>query len=223
MENVAFGTSRAMQKARANVELRKIDFDDLDKVAEIHIAAFPESAWTKLGKEVVKKYYKWQMDASHPLVLAKGVFLGERCVGFCFSGIFNGSTSGFLHKNKNLLVTRVCLKPWLVLSATFRQKLINGNRFSKNFKQKSLAQSKQTDSYGILAIAVSPKHQGLGIGKILLDDAEAAAIQNKFRKMDLSVNVDNTSAIKFYEKLGWEKKPKGDEWSGIMIKLLNTE
>lgn len=191
----------------------------------IHRSAFPESAWTKLGRRVVEEYYLWHLLGSHPLVWAIGAFVDHKCVGFCISGVFSASTSGFLSKNRNLLIAHLALKPWLIFDPVFFEKLRSGKNLLKRFKAKNRVPidnvpARVVDSFGILAIAVAPSSQGLGIGQILMNDAENAAINHDFGKMDLTVNPSNLGAIRFYENLGWVRRFENHTWKGTMVKEI---
>lgn len=210
-----------------SVVVRPLDKENIDEIAAIHRAAFRESAWTRLGGRVVEEYYLWHLLGPHPIVRATGAFLGDRCAGFCVSGVFSRSTSGFLAKNRNLLVARLVMKPWLILDPVFFGKLKSGKKILKRFNAIKTATvhsttPKRAESFGILAIAVDPACQGLGIGQVLMDDAEKAAVENKFLKMDLTVNPQNGGAIRFYEKLNWTKSQQNGAWKGLMIKEVGV-
>lgn len=190
------------------------------------MSAFPQSAWTKLGERVVEEYYLWHMLGPHPIVRASGVYVDGRCAGYCVSGVFNASTSGFLAKNRTLLVTRLAIKPWLMFDPIFFEKLKSGRKILKRFRVKHRDETNKTattavESYGILAIAVDPTNQGLGIGQLLMDDAETAAMEHNFLKMDLTVNTANQGAIRFYERHNWIKSYTNEVWKGVMIKDLS--
>ena len=55
-----------------------------------------------------------------------------------------------------------------------------------------------------LGIAVSEKHIGIGLGVIMMNQLITFAKQNKVKEIKLSVDNDNISAIKLYEKLGFK-------------------
>lgn len=208
--------------------LKQLTEESVNEIAAIHRLAFPESAWTKLGGRVAEEYYLWHLLGPHPIVRATGVTVDGDLAGFCISGIFNASTSGFLSKNRDLLVMRLAIRPWLIFDPVFLEKLKSGRNILKRFKKKSAEARDKTpavpsDSFGILAIAVDPRRQGLGLGQILMGDAEDAAVELKFPKMDLTVNPENHSAIKFYEKLNWTKLVKNGVWNGVMIKSLSPQ
>jgi GNAT superfamily N-acetyltransferase len=50
--------------------------------------------------------------------------------------------------------------------------------------------------------------------------AEQAARQRGFAVMGLTVHPTNTTAVRFYEKLGWMRVPTNGLWSGRMEKVI---
>ena len=52
-------------------------------------------------------------------------------------------------------------------------------------------------------LAVAPTHQGTGIGRALIDDAERRLVDLGCPKVQLQVRLDNTDAVAFYERLGY--------------------
>ncbi len=209
------------------VTLRFLEEDSVAEISAIHRSAFPESAWTKLGGSIVEEYYRWHLLGPHPIVRATGAFVEGRCAGFCVSGVFHASTSGFISNNRKLLIARLALRPWLLTDPVFIEKLRSGLKILKRFKAKkrktaSNPPEKAVDSFGILAIAVDPSRQGLGIGHVLMADAEKGAVEDNFSKMDLTVNPKNHGAIKFYEKLGWVRFKQNKLWTGTMLKNIQT-
>lgn len=208
------------------VILKEITKEDLLKVAKVHINSFPESALTQLGTEIIQRYYLWQLIGPHEKVRAVGAFLDEDCAGFCFSGVFNGSISGFIDYNKSFLIKEVLTHPWLLTNPLFRERLYSGVKLLKNFMKKEQSskpavKEDEPESYGILSIAVSTNHQKMGVGKILMLDAENEAVKCGYQRMHLSVNPDNKQATRFYENLNWQKSTQDNLWKGFMIKPLN--
>lgn len=211
----------------AKVVLKEVTQNDLRKIAQVHIDSFPESALTKLGVRIVQRYYLWQLIGQHKKVHAIGAFVDEECAGFSFSGVFKGSVSGFLDHNKFFLVKEVLSHPWLLFSPLFRERLYSGVQLLKLFIAKkkqspdSSADRIEPRGYGILAIAVSPKYQKFGIGKMLMLDAEKEALKCGYKHMQLTVNLNNEKAITFYEKLNWQKSLQDNSWKGSMKKKIN--
>jgi GNAT superfamily N-acetyltransferase len=209
---------------KPKVEIKEIKREDLDKIAEVHIDSFPNSALTKLGSAIVERYYLWQLIGPHKNVKSVGAFVDNNCAGFSFSGVFDGSTSGFLKENRTFLIKEVLLHPWLITNPLFFKRLLYGvqvlRRFSKKKKHSKENKPAKALPYGILSIAVSNKYQNLGIGKILMDIAETDAVDCGFKQIELTVSPKNVKAIKFYEKLSWQKILEGNEWKGYMVKNL---
>jgi len=93
-------------------------------------------------------------------------------------------------------------------------------RFRRKGEIFALPRQNPSKSYGILSIAIDPHYQGLGIGKMLMERAEAIAKEKGFCEMDLTVEPQNERTIRFYERLGWEKVINENGWSGRMRKRL---
>lgn len=202
------------------VSLRKITVADLDAVTEVHVRAFPGAAMTKLGKGAVRRYYEWQLLGPHD-VHAFAAFKEGKCLGFLFGGVFRGSTSGFLRKNRLFLLARLASRPWLLGNPLLRERL----RFSlgalRRSKQKPAAAKQKTgnpQAFGILSIAVDPRSQGLGVGKLLMAEAEERARRSGFCRMELTVHPGNSQALQFYESQHWVRYSAGGDWEGAMRK-----
>lgn len=204
------------------MKIKVIKLNILKSVAELHMVAFPKSALSHLGKEAIRRYYEWQLIGPHDC-LAIGAFDEQGCLsGFCFGGVFRGSLSGFVSKNKKYLVLQVLKRPWLIITnSIFRDRLRLGIRVSKATPSQACWKNKAAEkSFGILSIAVDPKTQSQGIGRKLLDYSESFARSNGFIRMNLTVAMDNDQAIRFYEHNGWVKVSGSTGWKGSMGKVL---
>ena len=209
---------------KSEVVLRALEKKDLRQVALVHIGAFPDSALTKLGPNVVEQFYLWQLTGPHKKVRATGAFVTDECAGFSFSGIFNGSTSGFLRQNRMLLIRGVLKHPTLLLDSLFLKRLKEGvkllSRFARERPVSEVPVARTNLNYGILSIAVSPHFHKLGIGKSLMLDAEKEALNYGCREICLTVHPANMKAVRFYEGQNWQQLKTGDLWHGAMTKVL---
>jgi len=216
--------------------MRQILEEDLDRVSEIHMSAFSDSALTKLGQEATRRSYEWQFTGPHPHVVAIGCEYNGTLSGFCFGGRFQGAMIGFLRHNWPFLIWRVLSHPWLLLDKTVRAQgqFGLGYLLTKRIRQKRTlgSTSKRADkkvfssdflSFGILSIAVHPDYQGLGLGKALMMETERISTQDGFHFMRLTVNLENSYTIRFYESQGWQRVPNNEDWAGMMVKLLPFE
>ena len=212
-----------MVQTATKVVIRELQVADLPQVAAVHLMAFPESALTMLGTEAVRRYYEWQLVGPHDVV-ALSALLDSELVGFCFGGIFRGAMSGFVRKNRGFLIGHVLAHPYLVRNPIFRDRLAAGARVLKSHGKTQAPSprppSQSLNYFGILAIAVHPGRQGLGIGKLLMAEAEDAARRQGFQEMGLTVNPGNHQAVEFYERLNWIRFSKDSAWTGHMKKSL---
>jgi ribosomal protein S18 acetylase RimI-like enzyme len=196
---------------------------DLASIVEIHVAAFPASLSTALGRETVRRYYEWLFCGPHDLV-AVGGRLTDELIGFCFSGVFRGATSGFVRRNGVFLCAQVLIHPGLIARSRFRALLPTTVRILNSALKPSPAaaasEAPATDSFGILAIAVHPRWQHLGAGKRMMAQSESIARARGFSQMDLTVHPENEQALRFYERLGWERIVRDGVWGGGMRKPL---
>lgn len=204
-----------------NFNLRSLQESDLTTVSTVHLEAFTASALSRLGFEVVNRYYHWQLLGPHD-VDAIGVWDGDQLAGFYFGGVFRNSTAGFLRKNRSFLVWRVLTHPWLLGNPLFRERFWTGLGVLRRMVYSQTVPattnpSPMAKSYGILVIAVSPRFQRRGVGKQLMDYAYQQAVTKKFTQMHLTVHSDNFNAIRFYESLGWIKNEESGSWKGRMV------
>jgi ribosomal protein S18 acetylase RimI-like enzyme len=208
-----------------DVAIRSLTINDLISVAAIHRTAFPDSALTKLGLEAVRRYYEWLLVGPHEAANLAAVVDGK-VAGFCFGGVFRGAMSGFLNKHQVFLFSRVLRRPWIAANPIFFERFISGLRILRRAgKPKKLGVEQGRPAarpFGILAIAVHPAYQGLGVGKLLMQESELVARRRGFLDMVLTVNTGNHQAIRFYEGLGWKRINERGEWEGGMRKPLGT-
>ena len=206
------------------VDIRPVGPEHLQAIAVVHCASFPESALSSLGTEAVRRLYEWQLVGPHEAV-ALGAFVNDELKGFCVGGIFRKKMSGYLRRNVVFLVSRVAVRPWLMLRGGFRDRFIAALRILRVLPPPTngvpLYQDSNPHSFGILSIGVHPDLQGHGIGRVLMAEAEAVARQRGFRRMNLSVKTSNYEAIRFYEALAWTRRVGPDGvWHGEMTKWL---
>jgi ribosomal protein S18 acetylase RimI-like enzyme len=212
---------------RVRVDLCTLDRSHLDTIATIHRAAFPRSALTTLGHQAVRRYYAWQLDGPHESYTIGALCDGE-LAGFCFGGIFPEAISGYVRKNAPFLLSRVLVHPELIADPAFRRKLDATVRKLRTWPGKRSAKRPEPAKpamkwpFDILAIAVHPNLQDAGLGTRIMQQAERIARERDFHYMTLVVNPSNTQAIRFYEKIGWERALVRGEWRGNMIRWLTA-
>lgn len=208
--------------------LRQLKKEDLQKIAFVHLKAFPDSALTKLGSDVVIRYYQGLLSGPY-LCYAIGSFNESQLIGFSFAGEFQGSTSNFLKNNKKLLVKKVLLKPWLVFNSLILDRMLLSIKLLKKISKKVTVPKNQVShptspqkSLGILSIAVVPEMQNHGIGRTLLISSEDYAKTLGYNTIYLTVHTDNIPSVIFYENNGYKRVLSEGNWRGLMHKELKT-
>lgn len=208
--------------------VRQLAPDDLSAVTSIHVAAFPKQALTKLGKDVVQRYYQWQLHGPHECVAAVCSVEGT-LAGFVFAGVFRGEMSGFLRANMTFLTLRLALRPWLLLDELIRERVKLAWRLLRKHHSiraqhgtagRMAPASRAPAEFDVLSVAVLPTHEGRGIGAALMHFVEDVAVRKGFQHIHLYVNPGNRKAVQFYEKLGWRRAYDGYETHGRMEKAL---
>lgn len=207
---------------------------DLADVVSIHMRAFPDSALTRLGPRAVHRYYSWQFSGPHPEPVALGSWRDGTLVGFLVGGARHGAVAGFTRSSPGVLAAGIVTHP-LVLRRVATSKVHAVVRAMRHGPQATTRGPQTTAapdptstpdadpvrSFGVLSVAVERGWQGNGVGDELLAAAESEARRRGFTRMNLSVNVDNDRAVRFYEKHGWHRS--GAPWDGKMVKDLTEE
>lgn len=193
-------------------------------MARLHVSAFPDSAITAFGHELVERYYAWLHEGPHDAAVV-GAFLDDRLIGFCAAGVFRNAMNGFLRDNRVRIAAHLARHPRLLASPLIRERIRDGLRITVRFSRLLRARpaGPSTPNFGVLAIGTDPDFRGTGAGRALMLEAEARARAGGFRRMTLTVHPHNTRAIRFYEQLGWARTSTQQPWAGSMFKVLEGE
>ena len=65
--------------------------------------------------------------------------------------------------------------------------------------------------WGLVVIGVDPAFQGKGIGSMLLQEFEKLAKEDGVKRIFLSVKIENSKAIKSYERNNWLEYSSNEE------------
>jgi ribosomal protein S18 acetylase RimI-like enzyme len=211
------------------VLIRSLELKDIAGVTSVHLASFPDTMLVKFGTETVRRYYEWWLGRllGEPHKTAGlSAFIGAELVGFCIAGKFRGHTSEFLRENRAFLMRRILTHPWAMVSLLrpkFRQQRVTGVRsWRSHTRPSSTVTPAKENSLHVQFLVVHPAHRRRGIGRLLMNEIEAAARQRGFSRMHLSTSLDNHQAISLYESLNWEKIPELGGGKRNMVKHLTS-
>lgn len=212
----------------SDIRFQSLTPEQLPDLVRIHVAAFPESALTRLGQDAVRCYYLWQFEGPHQAAYL-GAWVDDVAAGFCIGGVFQGALSGFLARYRWRLAWRLVVQPWLWANAEVRSAVGLAVRRllarllptpAKTSTPAGTSGESRAPAFGILALAVLPEYRRHRLGSRLMRELEEEAGRRGFQEMILTVNPRNTPAVAFYDRLGWERVGAGNLWKGSMRKSL---
>lgn len=188
----------------SDLEVADLGVADLDAIAALHVAAFPQSELTFLGHEAVRRHYRWQFEGPHDLT-ALGAWSEGALVGFLLGGVFRGSTSGFVKRERWFLARQVLRRPSLLVRSSGRRMVAVAGRLVVRRSDSSPEQPERVPagSFGVLVVAVDPEAHRRGVGTSLLQAAEERARAGGFSRLHLTLHPGNVAALSFYTDLGW--------------------
>lgn len=199
-----------------------ITLRDLPAVVRVHMEAFPDAAMTHLGSRVVERYYRWQLIGDHPRPLAVGVWQGGALVGFLVGGWRKDAVSGFARRFLPTVVAGAVTHPTGLRRFAAPQVAQVARLMARRGRSdQSVVRAPEAapESFGVLSIAVRHGAEGRGVGRDLMAACQQAALDAGATDMHLSVDVENTRAVRFYEGLGWSRQvDAAGGWAGKMTK-----
>lgn len=202
--------------------IREIGVSEIDKIVDIHLEAFPNSAMTSLGGDTVRRFYAWILEGPHEIA-PLGAFKEDQLIGYTIGGLFRGATGGFVRKNRSFLVGKVLRRPWLIRNELFKERLKLGlgilfrrGRPSPSTSENGAPYEKQ---FGLLVTAVHPKHRGSSVFH-LIKRAEEIAVDRGFFEVTLSIDPKDHRLAQMYTWLGYEKYPDDKNWKGFFRKRM---
>ena len=171
------------------------------QIAELHASEIKHGALPQFGLAVLTSVYRQLALAEQSVVLV--VWDGDRVVGFLAGCADVAATfRRVLLKGGPTFLAAFLRQPhlWLV-AARFGGSLL---MYPFRRKQHAAADQKPASSRGeLLAIAVSPDHQGRGIGSALVHEFEAHLRRWRQPSYAVATNAADAASNRFYQKAGF--------------------
>lgn len=206
------------------IDYRRAESKDLMPIAEVFLAAFPESVEHYVGKQVkpnaIADAFAVCMDAEPDALIVATV--NSVVAGYIFA------PSDFPRVFRAALLHGHLLKGlWHWISGQYgiglRPVLIAFRNWLATWRDSRL--SKLKNDAHILAIATKPEYQGMGIGSKLLEFGIGYLRSRGATMIRLEVRPDNAAAIHLYEKNGFVTKGRIRDTQGdwlIMMKDISA-
>jgi len=200
----------------------KTNFEQLEKISDCHISAFPDSLYSKLGNSFLKNMFLWYIVSERGILFH--IEKDDQIIGYCCGTI--NTSPGLPSALTNVIQFRFGLflwsfirKPWLIfhknnlkqIPVLLQNIMLKIGRRNANSLSNNISNESFIPTMGIVSIGIHKDYQIKGFGSILLKEFEQQALRNGIHMITLSVRLDNSQAIASYKKNGW------------LIKSLNTD
>ncbi len=181
--------------------------EHFEAVVDLRRSAFDNELDVALGRSYASAFVDEVCKSRHSICLV--ALEGERVVGYAL-GIANDAVTDIRNALAPRVMRSLLLRPWAILNRTVRARL--RQRIAEELRpvrapNTSIALAEPCIL--LLSIAVDPAVRRNGVGHSLLKTFEGSARQRNFRSATLSTGVTNTTAVAFYQNLGWEKVASG--------------
>lgn len=192
--------------------IRNMCTSDLEAIVALHLRAFPDYFLSHLGATFLHHFYSEFVEQRHSYGF---VALNEEQI----VGLVMGVADSAAHYRRFYRRHAINLIPIVV------SRLVTDNYVRKNFRSRlphlsilfrSFLQSRQASStYSaraegiparLLSIAVDSDYRGQGIADELVRYLCDAMHRNGIERVGLSVLKNNSRAVAFYEKTGWQRE-----------------
>jgi ribosomal protein S18 acetylase RimI-like enzyme len=171
--------------------IKKLNVNDTNQIAELHIKSFRSFFLTSLGKRFLKIFYKSIIN--HGNGIAIGIFDGDELMAFA---VGTQVKSGFYSD----LIKRNFLRMSLAAFPSLLGNPSKGVKLIRSILVQDTTETEILNSASLLSICVDPARGGGGIGKNILCAFEDAAFA-KSNIISLTTDaIDNDYVNSFYKK-----------------------
>lgn len=191
--------------------IRQATYEDLKKIAAVHISCFPKSFSTALGKGnggyLLEKFYKEYMDVVPELFLvAVDENHSDDIVGFAM-GYYceknNYQNDFFKHNFLQIFMRIVLLLCCGNLSAWKKVTSVLKKSVAPEIKDEQYLSYPSSRKGDLLSICILPEYRGTGMSSALIEAFENVLRDQGREFIQLTVEMDNPRGISFYDKMGY--------------------
>jgi ribosomal protein S18 acetylase RimI-like enzyme len=204
--------------------IRPMEVADIEAVVAIHLASFPDSRSSRLGKPFLRKMYTWYLLNQPKLAFV--AILGQDVLGFV-TGTYGWGGGGkrFRYTFWQILWGFVRQPALLFSPEMFEQSLsLFKGLFLRRQAQVVVIEDRKGVKVTLDSIAVSLQARGQNLGVRLIESFENSARQLGGGYLALGVEYDNLAARRLYENCGWHvvHEDKGKNTASYHKIILET-
>jgi ribosomal protein S18 acetylase RimI-like enzyme len=189
-----------------DLEVRKLEFHDLKRVAQLHADVFPDYFLTHLGQEMLQIFYSGFVDRD--LMFSSVVVINGKIVGFvvgmadsqAFFDRFYSNYFYFIlkHVSFHFFADKVIRRDIHLRINHIKRALL-----AKFFQKTTTTTNDSKISTRLLSIGIHSEYRGRGIAELLTGNFIQQVAAAEIDRIGLSVLKNNPRAVAFYEKTGW--------------------
>lgn len=200
---------------------REATIEDIDQVACIHIAAFPDFFLTQLGSRFLCLMYRAFLLSPVSVFVVCQRADGHLC-GFAVGALQSGP------RDRRLALQFLPKFIWAIIPALLRRPLWIIQRIWARFFETGGAPVVSSQAVMLRSIGVSPEAQGGGVAAALLSSFERLGLSLGSTEIALTTDVDNNERAQgFYRKQGYEVQAQfcqdGDRQMYLMTKNIGND
>lgn len=199
---------------------RPASIKDIDKVVEVHLAAFPDFFLSQLGHRFLHVMYRAFLSSPASIFLVSDGD-DEQIVGFAV-GVMQGD------ENDRSLAVRFLPQFFLaVLPALFRHPRTVLGRLSARFFGGGVSVAIPSDSVVLRSIGVLPSVRGGKTASLLIEAFERSALERGASQICLTTDEENNErAQRFYRRNGFvltcRFQQDAQRWMWLMSKSIGS-
>jgi ribosomal protein S18 acetylase RimI-like enzyme len=200
--------------------IRQGTINDLSSISRVHTECFPDSFSTALGLKLLEKFYYEYISEIPELFLVCENEEGE-IAGFCMGYYMENDhyMKSFISHNR-ISIGITLLFRLVSMDKRAWKKLKKGKEINwviSNHQYDDIPLDQRGD---LLSICVLKKYRGNGYANELISEYQNVLKKYRRKICMLSVAIENSRGLYFYEKNGFEKYREADGLVRTYIKIL---
>jgi GNAT superfamily N-acetyltransferase len=204
--------------------------EDLPRLVDCHLSAFPEALSSKLGRSFAEKMFEWYIVADRGILIH--LEKDGQVIGYC-GGIrvhepgLPGAFTSISQHAFWVFVFAFVRRPWLLFhpenvkkrAGIVRNVLVRSGLRRASTSVLPAIRESFSPNWGLVVIGVRSDRRRHGHGSVLIREFERLAREDGVVLVQLSVKTSNKDAISSYEKNGWFVSKRAEDVQQMQKRL----
>lgn len=208
-----------------NITIRKARKEDLPGIAAVHIECFPDYFSTKMGKKILSSYYGKYLETDPDLFFIAYDNEQNKVIGLTngyVSGDGRSSREEFISANKWGLIFRILLMLVKCDKVVWKKviEILKSKKKTVKTENNQQQNKPKKKKIGLLSICVKKEYRGTQAASMMIEKFDKACMEQGVGQYALSVFPDNSRAVAFYKKMGFEFSKETENHAVYTKKLV---